>query len=452
MFEYLLPILMITSLITGTLIGYPVPFVLGGVSVIFLLLGGYSFSFFHLTIARTFSSVVENWVLIAIPLFVFMGLALEKSGLSKRLLSTIELVLGNKPGGLAIAVTLLGIIMAASTGVIGASVVMLGLLALPTMLEQKYDKRLAVGTIASSSTLGILIPPSIMLVVVGNLLQISVGDLFLAAIFPGLILGGMYILYIVVVSYFKPELAPAAEVIEISRGEKFFRICRDLLPPVILIFAVLGSIAFGIATPTEAAAIGALAALILAIFARQMNWGVLREIVFDTGKLTSMILFVVVGAGAFSGVFRRLGGDSMIEDTIMALSLGPYGVLAMVMLIVFLMGFFLEWVEISYIVLPLFAPILQNLDFGLGFTVEETMIWFATLIAVNMQTSFLTPPFGYALFYLKGIAPKEVTVMDINRGIIPFVIIQLIGLFLVILFPKIIMFLPQLAAGKLAGG
>jgi len=450
--EYLLPILMIACLIGGTLIGYPVPFVLGGISVIFLLLGGHSFSFFHLIIAKTFSGVVENWVLIAIPLFVFMGLALEKSGLSKRLLSTLEIVLGNKPGGLAIAVTILGIIMAASTGVIGASVVMLGLLALPPMLEQKYDKRLAVGTVAASSTLGILIPPSIMLVVVGNLLQISVGDLFLAAMFPGLILGGMYILYIIIISFFKPELAPAAKVEALSRGEKFVRICKDLLPPMTLIFSVLGSIAFGIATPTEAAAIGALAALCLAIFARQMNWRVLRDIVFDTGKFTSMILFVVVGAGAFSMVFRRLGGDRMIEDLIMALNLGPYGILGMIMLIVFFMGFFLEWVEISYIVLPLFAPILQKVDFGLGFSVEETMIWFATLIAVNMQTSFLTPPFGYALFYLKGIAPKEVTVMDINRGIIPFVLIQLVGLVLIILFPHIVMFLPQLAAGKLGGG
>ncbi|MBU8848533.1 MAG: TRAP transporter large permease subunit [Desulfobacterales bacterium] len=445
--EYLLPILMLISLITGTLAGYAVPFVLGGVSIIFLLLGGYQFSFFNLIVARSFSSVIENWVLIAIPLFVFMGLALEKSGLSKRLLSTIELLLGNRPGGLAIAVTLLGIIMAASTGIVGASVVMLGLLALPTMLEQNYDKKLAVGTIAASSTLGILIPPSIMLVVVGNLVQVSVGDLFLAAIFPGLMLGSMYILYIICVSYFSPDKAPPAKIDKISATELLGRVMRDLLPPVLLILSVLGSIAAGLATPTEAAAIGALCALCLALFSRQLNWKALRDTIYQTGLITSMILFVVVGAGAFSAVFRRLGGSEMIENAIMALNLGPYGILTMIMIIVFFMGFFLEWVEISYIVLPLFAPILQNIDFGLGFSVEHQMIWFATLVAVNMQTSFLTPPFGYALFYLKGVAPKEVTVSDINRGIIPFVIIQLIGLLLIISFPKIVMYLPQLMDG-----
>ncbi len=445
--EYVLPTLMIASLIGGTLAGYAVPFVLGGTSIIFLFLGGFKLSFFNLIVARSFSSVIENWVLIAIPLFVFMGLALEKSGLSKRLLGTIELLLGNRPGGLAVAVTILGIIMAASTGIVGASVVMLGLLALPSMLEQQYDKKLAVGTIAASSTLGILIPPSIMLVVVGNLVQVSVGDLFLAAILPGLMLGGLYILYILFISYTQPEKAPPAKVNKISAFALFKRVMKDLVPPVLLILSVLGSIAAGMATPTEAAAIGALCALGLALFSRQLSFKGLKDIVHQTGLITCMILFVVVGAGAFSAVFRRLGGSEMIENAIMALNMGPYGILIVIMVIVFFMGFFLEWVEISYIVLPLFAPIVQTIDFGLGFTPDQRMIWFATLVAVNMQTSFLTPPFGYALFYIKGVAPKEITVMDINRGIIPFVVIQLLGLIFIAAMPEIVMYLPKLFNG-----
>ena len=326
---------------------------------------------------------------------------------------------------------------------------MLGVLGLPLMLKKHYDPRLATGTVIASSTLGILIPPSIMLVLVGDILQISVGDLFLAAIFPGLILGGLYILYILGVGFIHPDRAPAAPVDDGVRGfTLFYQLLRDLFAPVFLILAVLGSIALGIATPTEAAALGALGITLLAVCTGRFRFQYLRESVYETSKITSLIIFVLIGATCFSVVFKRLGGERMIGDAVFHLALGPYGTLTLLMLIIFILGFFLEWLEISFIVLPLFAPIVAALDFGLGLTSTEILLWFAVLVAINLQTSFLTPPFGYALFFLKSVAPAEITLPVIYRGIIPFVLLQLTGLTIAILFPQVLLWLPGQVLGN----
>ncbi len=441
--EYFLPLLMVVALIGGIFSGYPVAFLLGGLGVIFTLVGGIPILFLGTTASRIFTGTLANWLLLAVPLFVFMGLMLEKSGAAKKLLTSLERLFAGMRGGLAISVTLLGIVMAASTGIIGASVVMLGVLALPVMLRQKYDKSLAAGVICASGTLGILIPPSIMLVLVGDILQISVGGLFMAAVIPGLVLGSLYCGYILLIAFVWPHKAPVGVVDVDDTRPLWLALCLDLLAPVFLIMGVLGSIIAGIATPTEAAAIGAVGTLILAGVFKQLNYVNLREVVLETGKTTGMILFVAIGASCFSVIFKRLGGDTMIEDLAAHFGGGPYHTLAMVMLLVFILGFFLEWIEISYIALPLFAPIIAHLDFGLGMTGDEQMTWFAILLAVNLQTSFLTPPFGYALFYLKGIAPPEVSMLDIYRAIIPFVVLQLIGLAFVVAFPQLVLWLPR---------
>jgi len=336
----------------------------------------------------------------------------------------------------------LGIVMAAATGIIGASVVMLGLMALPVMLQQGYDKSLAAGTVAASGTLGILIPPSIMLVLVGDILQIPVGDLFLAALLPGLLLGGLYIAYILVVAFVRPEAAPPGTVSSADDGPVLLQLVRDLVAPVLLIVGVLGSIMAGLATPTEAAGIGAFGAVVLAALGRRLTWQNLKEAVNGTAVTTAMIIFVAIGATAFSAIFKRLGGDRMIEDAVFSIATGPYETLAVLMLLIFVLGFFLEWIEISYVVLPLFAPIVAGLDFGLGFSSQETLVWFAILVAINLQTSFLTPPFGYALFYLKGIAPPSLAMGDIYKSILPFVALQLLGLVAAVAFPQVVTWLP----------
>ena len=449
MSEYILPAAMVISLLAGIFSGYRVAFLLGGLGILFSYIGNIPFRFLGVVVSRIYSNVVENWLLIAIPLFIYMGLMLERSGLANDLLESLERLFGRVRGGLAVSVAALGIIMAASTGIIGASVVMLGVMGLPLMLKKQYDPYLATGTVIASSTLGILIPPSIMLVLVGDILQLSVGDLFLAAIFPGLILGGLYILYILAVGFIFPERAPAAPVDDHVRGfSLFFQLLRDLFAPVFLLLAVLGSIAVGIATPTEAAALGALGITLLAVLTGRFRFRDFRESVFETSKLTSLIVFVLIGATCFSVVFKRLGGERMIEDAVFHLALGPYGTLALLMLTIFILGFFLEWLEISFIVLPLFAPIMLALDFGPGLTGTEVLLWFAVLVAINLQTSFLTPPFGYALFFLKSVAPAGITLPVIYRSIIPFVVLQLIGLTIAVLFPQVILWLPGQILGN----
>ncbi|MEM6890992.1 MAG: TRAP transporter large permease subunit, partial [Pseudomonadota bacterium] len=431
----------------GIFSGYPVAFVLGGIGILFSFIGDLPFAFLKIGVSRIYAGVIENWLLLAVPLFVFMGAMLDKSGLAQNLLYSLERALGRKRGGLAISVALLGIIMAASTGIVGASVVMLSTLALPIMLREKYKPELAVGTIAASGTLGILIPPSIMLVLVGDILQISVGELFLGAIVPGLILGGLYIGYIVFVALTKPMDAPVSREVP-AEGSLAMALLRDLFAPLLLILTVLGSIATGAATPTEAAGLGAICAMILAAMNRKLTFKTMSGCVRETGSTSAMILGVLVGATIFGMVFKGLKGDKMIENAILFFDLGAYGTLGILLILIFVMGFFLEWVEISFIVLPLFAPIVAGLDFGLGISREQQLLWFAMLVAVNLQTSFLTPPFGYSLFYIKGVAPPEITIRTIYRGIIPFVGLQLAGLALLIVWPSLVLWAPSAVFGN----
>ena len=435
------PLLMLLGLMGGIFAGYPVAFVLAGIGILFAVMAGVPLIFLSTTVARIYSGTLTNWLLIAIPLFVFMGLMLERSGVAERLLKSLASVFRGMPGGYAFAVAIIGVVMAASTGIIGASVVLMGMMALPTMLQNRYDPKIATGLIAASGTLGILIPPSIMLIVLGDQLRVSVGDLFMAAVGPGLLLGLLYMLYLVFVAIFQPHRMPAAPAAD---PRPFWRaaasLVLDLLAPVLLIVSVLGTIVAGIATPTESAAIGALGAMVLALVSRQLDWATLYAALRDTTKTTAMIIFVMLGATVFSVVFRKLGGDALIADLFSVHVERPYVVIIMIMALVFVLGFFLEGVEITLVVVPIVAPVVAGLDFGL--TPEQTLIWFAIALAVNLQTSFLTPPFGYALFYLRGIAPKGVSIGTIYRGVIPFVILQVSALAAVICWPQIALYLP----------
>ncbi|NYT77692.1 TRAP transporter large permease subunit [Alcaligenaceae bacterium] len=441
---YLLPSLMLLALVAGIFSGYPVALSLAGLSVVFMLLGDIALPTFSLITSRVFGAVLENWVLAAIPLFIFMGIMLEKSKVADKLLLELEALFHGRRGGLGLAVVIIGIIMAASTGIIGASVVLMGTMALPLMLKQGYNKSVAIGTILGSGTLGILIPPSIMLVVFGDVMQVPIGDLFAGALLPGLMLGGFYALYIIYVAFTAPHKVPAGKALKSANmAMLFLRLLKNLIIPALLISSVLVSIVLGIATPTEGAAIGAFGAMVMALFSRQLSWRVMVNSLKDTCLTTGMILILAVGATAYSLVFKRIGGQSMIEDAVGIVGHSPYLVILVIMLLIFVLGFFLEWIEISFLVLPLFAPIVAGLDFGDAFANQgEVMIWFAMLVAINLQTSFLTPPFGYALFYLKGIAIPGVTTMDIYKGVVPIVLMQLLGVLLVALFPMIVLWLP----------
>ena len=447
MIEHIFPLLMVVFLLFGIFSGYPVMFVLAGIGIIFVFVGGLPPAFIKIGISRIYGGVIENWLLLSVPLFVFMGAMLDKSGLAQNLLYSLERLLGRKRGGLAISVAVLGIIMAASTGIVGASVVMLSTLALPIMLREKYKPELAVGTIAASGTLGILIPPSIMLVLIGDILHISVGDLFLGAIIPGLLLGGLYIAYIIYVAITKPSYTPVSSE-QRYEGSLFLSLIRDLFAPVVLILTVLGSIATGTATPTEAAGLGAISAMILAAINRKLTKDTITSCIRQTGNTSAMILGVLVGATIFGMVFKGLHGDVMIQNAIAYFDLSAYGTLFLLLLIIFIMGFFLEWIEISFIVLPLFAPIVALLDFGLGLSQQEQLLWFAMLVAVNLQTSFLTPPFGYSLFYIKGVAPPEINIRTIYRGITPFVVLQFVGLSVLVIWPNIVLWVPRAVFGS----
>lgn len=439
--EILWPVAMLLGLIAGIFAGYPVAFVLAGVGIIFAVLADVPFLFLSIGVQRIFSGILTNWLLIAIPLFVFMGLMLERSGVAERLLRSLASLFRGLAGGYAFAVALIGIIMAASTGIIGASVVLMGMMALPTMLENGYDRRVSSGLIAASGTLGILIPPSVMLIILGDQLSISVGSLFIGAVGPGLLLALLYIGYLALIVLRSPEkMPPIAEQVDASRWALALRLSLDLLLPIALILSVLGTIVAGVATPTESAAIGAGGAMLLALMSRRLDLATLTRAVNDTTRTTAMIIFVMIGATIFSLIFRKLGGDAMIVDLFNLEGGNAYLTLFLVMGVVFLLGFFLEWVEITLVVVPIVAPVIAGLDFGMS--EEETLAWFAIALAVNLQTSFLTPPFGYALFYLRGIAP-DVPISDIYRGVIPFVVLQLIALVLIVAFPGISVWLPE---------
>lgn len=451
--EYL-PLFMFVALGIFLFTGFPVAFILGGVGLGFAFLadqlGAFNVARLVIVPNRIFGGSMENPVLVAIPMFIFMGTMLEKSGVAKDLLHCLQVLTRRVPGGLALSVTLMGTIMAATTGIIGASVVMMTLLALPVMLERKYDIPLATGTIASSGTLGILIPPSIMLVIMADLMSIPVGTVFVAAIVPGLLLSALYSVYIYGLCHWKPHLAPPLpdDIGPQDRGEFWAMILQSFIPPVLLIVLVLGSIFGGYATPTEAAGVGAIGATLLAIYNRALSGGVLKDVCHRSALTTAMIFGIFVGATCFSLVFRWLGGDALIDEFINAAGIGSWGVLLVIMGMIFFLGFFFDWVEITLIVLPVFGPIVASLDFGTHIgdwpgVSESALIWFTILVAVNLQTSFLTPPFGFALFYMKGVAPPEVKIQHIYKGIIPFVLLQLIGLALVIAFPSIALWLPS---------
>lgn len=430
-----LPIILFFLVFFMILAGFPVAFTLGGISVIFGLLI-FDVDFFYLLSLRIYG-IMSNYVLMAVPLFVFMGIMLEKSGIAERLLETMALLFGRLKGGLAISVVVVGGLLAASTGVVGATVITMGLISLPTMLRRGYSTGLATGTIAASGTLGQIIPPSVVLVLLGSVLNVSVGDLFSAAFLPGFTLVAMYFLYILIFSILNPEAAPSMPEEELAafRGEGFWaRVFGAFFLPLLLIVSVLGSIFAGIASPTEAAAVGAMGATILTIIQRKFSLKVLREVMEATTHISTMVFLILIGATAFSLVFRSTGGDDYIIRIINSANLSPYAFLALVMLVMFISGFFIDFIEIIFIIVPVVLPtfIAMKLD----------LVWIGILMAVNLQTSFLTPPFGFALFYLKGVAPPQVKTQQIYQGAIPFIIIQGILIALIILVPEIVTWLP----------
>jgi len=440
--------------------GFPVAWVLGGVAVLFTVIGYLSDLWFgtitgldYLTLGMSVNRIykfMDNWVLVALPMFIFMGLMLDRSGIAEKMMKSMQDLFGRVRGGLAVTVTLIGVILAASTGIIGASVVLLGLLSLPAMMGQGYSKPLALGTIAGSGTLGILIPPSIMLVIMADQLGLSVGDLFMGAVFPGLILGVLYISYILILGLVKPEMAPLSPERRPIELRIVWDVFKTILPPALLIFAVLGSIFAGITTPTEASGVGALGATILAAVNRKLNFRVIVEVMKGCFNTTAYIFSIFLGATCFALVLRSLGGDEFIERAFTGIPLGPYGIMFVILGCIFLLGFFLDWIEITLIVLPLIAPIIASLGFqinGYGVVDNPEMIWFVLLIAVTLQTSFLTPPVGFALFYLKGVCPPEVELLDIYKGVVPFIILQLIGLLLIVIWPQLVIWLPAVAYG-----
>jgi tripartite ATP-independent transporter DctM subunit len=428
--------------------GFPIAFVLGGVAMLFTLIGylsdlylgtitGLDFHVVGLVVNRIYK-LMDNWVLVAVPMFIFMGMMLDRSGIAENMMKTMQDLFGKVRGGLAITVTVIGVILAASTGIIGASVVLLALLSLPVMLKQGYQKTLALGTVAASGTLGILIPPSIMLVIMADQLGVAVGDLFMGAVFPGLILGALYVAYILVYGLIKPSGAPLSEERRPIRIRMIWDILRTILPPAGLIVVVLGSIFMGMATPTEASGVGALGATLLAWYNRKLSFKVLKEAVRYTFNTVGYVFGIFIGATCFALVLRLLGGDEFIEGTLGALPFGPYGVLAVILGAVFLLGFFLDWIEISLIILPLLGPVISSLDLninGYGVVENPELIWFVVLVAVSLQTSFLTPPVGFAIFFLMGVSPKGVKLIDIYKGVVPFVILQLLGLVIVAIWP-----------------
>ncbi|GKY86579.1 TRAP transporter large permease [Sinisalibacter aestuarii] len=440
--DFIWPGAMLIALFVALFSGYAVGFALAGIGIIFAVVADVPMVFLSMGVQRIYSGTLTNWLLAAVPLFIFMGLMLESSGIAERLMRSLAALAGRLPGGYAFAVAIIGVIMAASTGIIGASVVLMGMMALPAMRSAGYDMRMATGIVAASGTLGILIPPSIMLIILGDQLRVPIGDLFMGAIYPGLLLAGLYFLYIAVTAIFAPKrMPPPPQGDPAPKLRVVMSLIVDLVAPMLLILSVLGTIIAGVATPTESAAIGAAGATLLALVSGKLSFASLKRAVFDTAKTTGMVAFVMIGATVFSLVFRKLGGDQMIEDLFNFGDVSPYVTLAVVMGLIFILGFFLDWIEISLVVVPIVAPIVANLEFGHGLTPSQITLWFTIALAVNLQTSFLTPPFGYALFYLRGV-DTSIPIGTIYRGIVPFVIIQIVALIAVVAFPQLVLHLP----------
>ena len=453
-----LPLLMFVAVCLVLLTGYPVAFALGGTALLFaaggILTGTFSPSDLTFVPNRLFG-IIENSTLMAVPLFVFMGVMLEKSRVAEKLLSSMGQLFGPLPGGMGLAIILVGALLAASTGIVGATVVTMGLLSLPTMLRQGYQPQLSTGLICATGTLGQIIPPSIALVLLGDVLAnayqdaqlkqglwsldtVSVGDLFVGALIPGLILVGLYLLYVVVISLWKPQWAPAFAATD-GEPRGWRSLLGGLVPPLLLIAAVLGSILTGKATPTEAAGVGAFGALLLAAANRHLDRAIVGEVVRATSRVTAMVFMILIGASLFSLVFRGFGGEEAVHNLFAAMPGGVIGATVMVMLLIFLLGFILDFIEITFVVVPIVAPVL------LGMGLDP--IWLGVMIALNLQTSFLTPPFGFALFYLRGVAPPEVKTTHIYQGVIPFIAIQLIMLGILALFPELATWLPHTLYG-----
>jgi tripartite ATP-independent transporter DctM subunit len=442
-----LSIAMFISFILLIFTGFPVAWVLGGLAVLFTAIGiilkidfglpvAIDWDYSSLVVDRIWD-VMNNWVLVALPMFIFMGLMLDRSGVARRLMTNFSRLFGGVRGGMALSVAFIGILLAASTGIIGASVVLLALLGLPQMEKLNYQPELAVGTVCAVGTLGILIPPSIMLVLMADRLAMPVGDLFLGALFPGLLLGALFVAYIIIYAWFRPEVAPVPADREKINLAILIDVFFAVLPPAGLIITVLGSIFFGIATPTEAAGVGAFGATALAWFNNQLNLGVFRHVIQETTKTTAYIFAIFLGATAYSLVLRGLGGDELIEGLLKGLPFEPVGVIIAILFFTFILGFFLDWIEITLIVLPLVSPVVVDLDFNL--------VWFTVLFAVCLQTSSLTPPVGFSIFYVKGVAPKSMPVSTIYRGVIPFIVLQVIGLCMIFYWQGIVTWLPSLS-------
>jgi len=427
--------LMFLGLLVFVFSGYPIAFSLAGTGLFFsifgMLMGYFDVSFFYTLTERIFG-VMANYVLLAVPFFIFMGTMLEKSKLAEDLLTTIGMLFGPIRGGVAIAVVLVGTLLAAATGVVGATVVSMGLISLPVMLRYGYSKELAAGVICASGTLGQIIPPSVVLVVLGDQLGVSVGDLYLGALFPGLMLSGLYTIYVVAISILKPEMAPALpkEVRNIPLKTLIKRVIFVMFPPLFLILLVLGSIFAGIATPTEAGALGAVGAMILASLNKRLTIKNLKDTMNDTAKLTVMVVFLLIGSTVFSLVFRGVYGDVWIDNLLLNIPGGKWGLIFIANLVIFILGFFIDFFEIVFIVIPMIAPTAAKLGID--------MVWFGVMIGMNLQASFLTPPFGFSIFYLKGVSPPELKTTHVYRGVIPFIIIQLIGLTIMIVYPEIV--------------
>lgn len=444
--ESLLPFIMFITLFIIVMSGYPVAFSLAGAALIFSCIGYaldiFSFSSFALIPMRVYG-IMQNVTLMAVPMFVFMGLILEKSDIARELLETMDILFGRIKGGLAVSVVMVGALLAASTGIVGATVITMGILSLPTMLKKGYSREISCGTVAASGTLGQIIPPSIVLVLLGSIMNVDVGSLFVAAIIPGFLLVTAYIIYIIfALKREKTSLSTISDTPEDWTGILKL-VMKSLIPPAILIIIVLGSIIGGIASPTEAAGCGALGGVIIAILKKRLNLKVLRLVMINTAKITSMVFTILIGAQFFSLVFRLLHGEAMIQNFFLGIELNAFFTIFFIMLIMFFLGFFLDFLEICFIIIPIIMPILSII----GFDSEKNLLYLAILIAVNLQTSFLTPPFGFALFYLKGVAPAEVKTANIYRGVIPFVIIQLIVLIILAAIPDLILWLPSVVFG-----
>ena len=426
------------------LAGFPVAFTFAGVALVFgIYAEGFSegmdgtfiehvmqgIALFDMMPFRI-NSIMENTILMAIPLFIFMGIILQKTKLAEQLLESMGTLFGSVRGGLAISTILVGALLAASTGVVGASVVAMGVISLPIMLKYGYCKKLATGTICASGTLGQIIPPSIVLIILGDVLGVAVGDLFKAAVLPGLILVAAYIIYVLIISYKNVDVAPAIPSLSNEPKSKvIITALKSIIPPLLLIVIVLGSIFAGIATPTESSAVGGIGAVLLSMIYKQFSFKVLKDSALETVKITAMVFAILLGATAFSMVFTYTGGEELVEEFMLNLPGEKWGFIILVMLVILLLGFFIDFVEITFIVIPIIYPIAESLGID--------MIWFGILIAMNLQTSFLTPPFGFSLFYLKGVAPKGVQTMDIYKGVLPFIAIQVLVLASIVAFPEL---------------